>query len=65
MRLRSRPREPAPSPYAFFNARRMLATWRPFLPWVQEYQFEDNGVNSNGVGVGARDHADYAAGRRN
>ena len=65
MTLRTRPREPAPSPYAFFDARRMLATWRPFLPWVQEFRFtDDRGPNSNGAQIAARDQADYAPSRR-
>ena len=66
MALRSRPREPSPSPYAFFDARRMLATWRPFLPWVQEFQFtDDRRANSNSAEGAAGDQPNYATSRRN
>ncbi len=41
MLLRSVPREPAPNPYAFFHARRILATWRPFLPWAADLPLID------------------------
>ena len=34
MKLRMKPREPRPNPYAGFSADRVDPTWLPFMPWL-------------------------------
>ncbi len=59
MRLRNKPVEPRPNPYAVFHHDRVRPQWRQFMPWMEE----DDDLLPVGYGVTHADFSDaFAAG---